>query len=89
MINECLDCNHKSKDAMWVVQGFSPTAPIHVNEAIKVTEDKLDNTMLDIDVIDAVAIAKKYNITPALVEQFIMDGYPACPVCGSKSYVNA
>lgn len=83
-INECLDCKYEGTDALWLVEGYK--GPIQVKETYYVEPDLMDPEYFNLDHINADTIAEKYSLPVELIEDFILDGQPICPKCGSEKY---
>lgn len=83
-LNECLDCKYEGGNAQWLVEGYK--GPIHIKETFYVEPDALDPEFLNLEDINADAIAEKYGVEVPFIEDLILDGQPICPECGSLNY---
>lgn len=79
-MNKCLDCEHKSKTARWIISDTNKS----IYEEFDVEE--CDDGTFNLDTIDIDKLVDKYNADYCEVYDLIFEGEAACPVCGSLNY---
>lgn len=84
-LNTCMDCRTVSSNGVWIVKVGK--GPLFATEKYLVGHELgPEPDHFDLDIIDADALAKKYNVTYEEAEDAIMSGEPACPHCGSVNF---